>query len=75
MFCALIYLLKTHLGTIAQELSEKLAYFNELEPLTKLLSSSGDLVCADDSFIPMLKKLDDCLEFIGAHVKYSYFCL
>ncbi|KAJ3129149.1 Golgi transport complex subunit 3 [Nowakowskiella sp. JEL0407] len=61
---------QTHLLNVAEQLAANLEYFNALEPITKLLSSSGDNVCLDDRFVPMLVKLDDCLAFVKAHPKY-----
>ncbi|KAJ3225402.1 Golgi transport complex subunit 3 [Clydaea vesicula] len=62
---------QTHLTNISIQLSAKLAYFNQLEPVTKLLSNPGDLVCLDNQFIPVLSKLDHCLAFINDHLHYK----
>jgi len=58
---------------VAKELSLKLAYFNELEPIARLFSSPGDSVCLNENFLPMLKRLDECLVFVSAHVKKKSF--
>ncbi|KAJ3085200.1 Golgi transport complex subunit 3, partial [Quaeritorhiza haematococci] len=60
---------QTNLVNVAEQLSSKLAYFSELEPITKLFSSPGD-VCLDERFIPTLKRLDECLSFVGSHLRY-----
>nr|KAJ3422367.1 Golgi transport complex subunit 3 [Polyrhizophydium stewartii] len=62
---------QTHLITVAEELASKLAYFNELEPITKLLSAPGEAIVLDDRFGPMLQKLDQCLAFVYKHPHYK----
>ncbi|KAI8811510.1 Sec34-like family-domain-containing protein [Cladochytrium replicatum] len=62
---------QTHLEEVADMLEEKLQYFNELEPVMKLFSSSGDVVCLDDKFVPMLVKLDHSIAFVQSHMSYK----
>ncbi|KAJ3035937.1 Golgi transport complex subunit 3 [Rhizophlyctis rosea] len=59
-----------HLANVADDLASKLSYFNELEPVTKLFSAPGETVCLDERFIPMLKRLDECIEFVSTHLQY-----
>eukprot|EP00842_Homolaphlyctis_polyrhiza_P003665 jgi/Hompol1/429/HPOL_000146-RA len=62
---------QAHLIVVAEELASKLAYFNELEPITKMLSASGEAIVTDDKFGPMLQKLDQCLSFVMEHPQYK----
>lgn len=55
----------THL---ADGLAGQLDYFNQLEPIAKLFNSPGVNICLDEEFIPMLEKLDKCIEFMQKHV-------
>lgn len=57
----------THL---ADGLSERLAYFNQLEPIAKLFNSPGDDICLNAEFIPMLNKLDECIQYMQDHHVY-----
>ncbi|KAJ3190367.1 Golgi transport complex subunit 3 [Gaertneriomyces sp. JEL0708] len=61
---------QSNLATLATQLADRLSYFNELEPISKLFSSPGDQVCLDDRFLPMLMRLDECLAFIQSHMQY-----
>jgi hypothetical protein len=56
---------------VAEELASKLNFFNELDPITRLLSSPNEMVCLEDKFIPSLVKLDDCLAFLSEHASCS----
>ena len=49
-------------------MGDRLRKFDVLEPAVKLFSGSGDDICLDPDFIPMLARLDDSLEFMGSHV-------
>ncbi|KAI9246933.1 Sec34-like family-domain-containing protein [Phascolomyces articulosus] len=55
---------------LADALAERLAYFNQLEPIAKLFNSPGDDVCLHPDFVPMLQKLDECIEYMQQHLKY-----
>ncbi|KND05201.1 uncharacterized protein SPPG_08883 [Spizellomyces punctatus DAOM BR117] len=59
-----------HLAEMAEHLSTRLSYFNELEPIAKLFGSPGDQVCLDDKFVPMLLRLDECIAFVQANMHY-----
>ncbi|KAI7904190.1 Sec34-like family-domain-containing protein [Cokeromyces recurvatus] len=58
------------LTELADELRERLSYFNELEPIAKLLNSPGEDICLDKQFTPMLGKLDECIEYMKKHQDY-----
>ncbi|KAJ3161949.1 Golgi transport complex subunit 3 [Geranomyces michiganensis] len=61
---------QTQLAEMADSLSSRLSYFNEIEPITKFFASPGDNVCLDDRFVPMLLRLDECLTFVQSHMQY-----
>ncbi|KAI8137696.1 Sec34-like family-domain-containing protein [Fennellomyces sp. T-0311] len=52
---------------LADELADRLAYFNQLEPIAKLFNSPGDDVCLHPDFVPMLQRLDECIEYMQQH--------
>ncbi|CAG8522986.1 372_t:CDS:10 [Acaulospora colombiana] len=58
---------QNNLTTLADAMSSKLAYYNELEPITKSFNSPGDDICEQEDFIPMLAKLDECLEYMQSN--------
>lgn len=58
------------LTRLADGLAERLAYFNELEPIAKLFNSSVDDICLHPDFIPMLDKIDSCIEYMQEHQQY-----
>ncbi|KAI9314096.1 Sec34-like family-domain-containing protein [Dichotomocladium elegans] len=58
------------LTRLADALADRLAYFNQLEPIAKLFNSPGEGVCLHPDFVPMLQKLDDCIEYMQQHLKY-----
>ena len=51
----------------ADDLREKLKYFNELESLSKKFNSPS-LSVQDEHFLPLLRKLDECIDFIQKNV-------
>lgn len=70
--CETILAEQHRLTRLAEGLSERLAYFNELEPIAKLFNSSygsGD-ICLNKEFIPMLDKLDICIQYMQDHHQY-----
>ncbi|KAJ3287812.1 Golgi transport complex subunit 3 [Borealophlyctis nickersoniae] len=71
MACEKLLEEQTHLVNVAEELTSKLSYFNELEPIMKLFSAPGDTVCLDEKFIPMLERLDECIAFVSTHLRYK----
>ncbi|KAI8090069.1 Sec34-like family-domain-containing protein [Gilbertella persicaria] len=58
------------LTQLADGLASRLAYFNQLEPIAKLFNSPGDDICLNSEFIPMLGKLDECIEYMQQHRDY-----
>ncbi|XJO73885.1 hypothetical protein BDV3_004794 [Batrachochytrium dendrobatidis] len=62
---------QTHLISVAEELSAKLTYFNELEPITRMLNAPGEAIVLDEKFGPMMQKLDQCLSFVMQHSHYK----
>ncbi|KAI8068296.1 Sec34-like family-domain-containing protein [Gongronella butleri] len=59
-----------HLTHLADALTERLAYFNQLEPIAKALNAPGDDICLQPDFIPMLEKLDECIDYMTDHLNY-----
>ncbi|RUS30632.1 Sec34-like family-domain-containing protein [Jimgerdemannia flammicorona] len=59
-----------HLTALADSISSKLAYFNQLETITKMFNAPGEHVVLQDEFVPMLEKLDECLEYVQGNLKY-----
>lgn len=57
---------------LAEGLAARLDYFNQLEPIAKLFNSPGDDICLQPDFIPMLEKLDECIEYMQEHVSLFY---
>lgn len=64
--CMLTYPQK-QLRFTADDLREKLKYFNELESLSKKFNSPS-LSVQDEHFLPLLRKLDECIDFIQKNV-------
>ncbi|KAJ8655596.1 hypothetical protein O0I10_008684 [Lichtheimia ornata] len=58
------------LTRLADALAERLTYFNQLEPIAKLFNSPGEDVCLHPEFVPMLQKLDECIQYMQQHLKY-----
>ncbi|KAJ3312446.1 Golgi transport complex subunit 3 [Blyttiomyces sp. JEL0837] len=61
---------QTRLAKLREDIGDRLRKFDVLEPAVKLFSSSGDTVCLEADFIPMLARLDDCLEFVQENIRY-----
>ena len=53
---------------MADSISSKLSYYNELEKITKLFNLPGESICELGEFIPTLAKLDECLEYMKDNV-------
>ncbi|CAG8782065.1 9873_t:CDS:2, partial [Racocetra fulgida] len=53
-----------NLTSLADAISSKLSYYNELEAITKLFNSPGENICEQPEFIPVLAKLDECLDYM-----------
>ncbi|KAJ1958442.1 Golgi transport complex subunit 3 [Dispira parvispora] len=61
----------TALGDMIHEIEARLAYFNDLEPITKLMHSPGENVCLDPDFIPYLGRLEECVDHLEANPTYK----
>ncbi|KAF8981652.1 Golgi transport complex subunit 3 [Entomortierella lignicola] len=61
---------QTNLQTLADLMASKLSYFHQLEAVTRLFNSPGDDVCLRPEFVPMLSKLDECLDYVQQNLKY-----
>ncbi|KAI8978061.1 Sec34-like family-domain-containing protein [Pilobolus umbonatus] len=55
---------------IADGLAERLQYFNQLEPIAHLFNSPGEDICLNPEFIPMLEKIDECIDYMHQHLSY-----
>jgi hypothetical protein len=60
---------QVHLSKIADLTGEKLAYFNDLEKVTKVFNAPGEESCLNEFFCPMLTRLDECMAFVEANVR------
>ncbi|NXP68173.1 COG3 protein, partial [Chloropsis cyanopogon] len=65
---------QSSLVDLAENIQQKLSYFNELENINTKLNSPT-LSVNSEGFIPMLAKLDDCIAYISSHVSHSAFIL
>ncbi|XP_062862098.1 conserved oligomeric Golgi complex subunit 3 isoform X2 [Trichomycterus rosablanca] len=61
---------QSELVQLAESIQQKLSYFNELENVNTKLNSST-LSVNSESFIPMLSKLDDCIEYVSSHPNFK----
>ncbi|KAG7258143.1 hypothetical protein CRUP_020331 [Coryphaenoides rupestris] len=55
---------------LAENIQQKLSYFNELENINTKLNSPT-LSMNSEGFIPMLSKLDDCIEYVSSHHNFK----
>ncbi|CAG8436571.1 4543_t:CDS:2, partial [Scutellospora calospora] len=58
---------QNNLTSLADAISSKLSYYNELETITKLFNSPGENICEQPEFIPVLAKLDECLDYMQSN--------
>ncbi|XP_066542163.1 conserved oligomeric Golgi complex subunit 3 [Hoplias malabaricus] len=61
---------QAELVDLAESIQQKLSYFNELETMSTKLNSPT-LSVSSESFIPMLSKLDGCIEYVSAHPSFK----
>uniref|UniRef100_A0A8C6U2W6 Conserved oligomeric Golgi complex subunit 3 n=1 Tax=Neogobius melanostomus TaxID=47308 RepID=A0A8C6U2W6_9GOBI len=61
---------QSELVDLAESIQQKLSYFNELENISTKLNSSP-LSVNSEGFIPMLSKLDDCIEYVSSHPSFK----
>jgi len=61
---------QTHLLTHTSQLAHRLTFFTFLENAQRMLNSSAnDLVLSQD-FLPMVKRLDECIGYLTDHVSH-----
>ncbi|KAL8186710.1 UNVERIFIED_CONTAM: Golgi transport complex subunit 3 [Gekko kuhli] len=60
---------QSELVELAENIQQKLSYFNELENINTKLNSPT-LSVNSEGFIPMLAKLDDCITYISSHPNF-----
>ncbi|XP_024904766.1 conserved oligomeric Golgi complex subunit 3 [Pteropus alecto] len=61
---------QSELVDLAENIQQKLSYFNELETINTKLNSPT-LSVNSEGFIPMLAKLDDCITYISSHPNFK----
>ncbi|XP_052216084.1 conserved oligomeric Golgi complex subunit 3-like isoform X2 [Dreissena polymorpha] len=61
---------QTRLMNQAENISNKLSYFNELETISSKLGSPT-LTVTNESFVPMLSRLDECILYIKNNPQYK----
>uniref|UniRef100_A0A1A7YUH6 Conserved oligomeric Golgi complex subunit 3 n=1 Tax=Iconisemion striatum TaxID=60296 RepID=A0A1A7YUH6_9TELE len=61
---------QSELVNLAESIQQKLSYFNELENINTKLNSPT-LSVNGEGFIPMLSKLDDCVEYVSSHPNFK----
>uniref|UniRef100_A0A8C1BGC4 Conserved oligomeric Golgi complex subunit 3 n=1 Tax=Cyprinus carpio carpio TaxID=630221 RepID=A0A8C1BGC4_CYPCA len=61
---------QSELVDLAESIQEKLSYFNELENINTKLNSLT-LSVNSEGFIPMLSKLDECIEYVSSHPSFK----
>ncbi|KAG4108133.1 Sec34-domain-containing protein [Neocallimastix lanati (nom. inval.)] len=55
---------QNHLSDVANALNKKLSYFTEVDSISQLFNQNDENLCLKQQFIPALKKLDKCLDFL-----------
>ncbi|WRT68392.1 uncharacterized protein IL334_005368 [Kwoniella shivajii] len=58
---------QTHLLTHTSQLAHRLTFFTFLETSQKMLNSPGNNLVLSPDFLPMVKRLDECLSYLGEH--------
>ncbi|XP_010771833.1 conserved oligomeric Golgi complex subunit 3 isoform X2 [Notothenia coriiceps] len=61
---------QSELVDLAESIQQKLSYFNELENINRKLNSPT-LSVNSEGFIPMLSKLDDCIEYVSSNPNFK----
>lgn len=61
---------QSELVDLAESIQEKLSYFNELENINTKLNSPT-LSVNSEGFVPMLSKLDECIEYVSSHPNFK----
>ena len=72
--CESLMFEQQRLTKLAGNVGENLQYYSYLEPITRKLNApgAGNFVRGKE-FSDMLARLDECLEYMGAHVRYLLF--
>ncbi|KAK6910494.1 hypothetical protein I203_104526 [Kwoniella mangroviensis CBS 8507] len=58
---------QTHLLTHTSQLAHRLTFFTFLEVAQKMLNNPGNNLVLSPNFLPMVKRLDECLGYLGEH--------
>ncbi|OWZ31050.1 hypothetical protein C343_03746 [Cryptococcus neoformans C23] len=58
---------QTHLLTHTSQLAHRLTFFTFLESATRMLNNPGNDLVLNPQFLPMVKRLDECLTYLGEH--------
>ncbi|XP_064615702.1 conserved oligomeric Golgi complex subunit 3-like [Liolophura sinensis] len=61
---------QTQLMDVAESISNKLSYFNELERISSKLGSP-QLTVTNESFVPMLSRLDECVLYLQSNPRFK----
>ncbi|XP_051999085.1 LOW QUALITY PROTEIN: conserved oligomeric Golgi complex subunit 3-like [Xyrauchen texanus] len=61
---------QSELVDLAESIQEKLSYFNELENINTKLNSPT-LSVNSEGFIPVLSRLDECIEYVSSHPNFK----
>ncbi|XP_012680567.2 conserved oligomeric Golgi complex subunit 3 [Clupea harengus] len=61
---------QSELVDLAETIQQKLSYFNELENINTKLNSPT-LSVNSEEFIPVLSKLDDCIEYVSSNPNFK----
>ena len=60
---------KTHLLTHTSQLAHRLTFFTFLESAQRMLNTPGNNLVLSEEFLPMVKRLDECIGYLGEHVR------
>lgn len=63
-----VYPLQTHLLTHTSQLAHRLTFFTFLEQAQRMLNNPGNNLVLSPDFLPMVRRLDECLGYLGEHV-------
>ncbi|WWD19057.1 hypothetical protein CI109_103515 [Kwoniella shandongensis] len=58
---------QTHLLTHTSQLAHRLTFFTFLETAQRMLNNPGNNLVLSPDFLPMVKRLDECLSYLGEH--------
>ncbi|GAA5865630.1 hypothetical protein JCM3774_002078 [Rhodotorula dairenensis] len=56
-----------HLVHVTEALSDRLAYFRQLEKATRMLNLPGEDLVLNDDFLNLVDRLDACLDYLHQH--------